>query len=227
MDHTLSVASIKNQIKDYSEEHGPLLNSSSAKDKYSELVKGPSFFLFSKYQKLLKSFKCADQVLCMLDKHNTSSGAFLSDLSLRVLRNFNCSFGEKQLGQIKYLKSDLYDVAWGKNETLQVVDLLVQIPKDENCKDDSRSKNARIASGKITLEQVNLRLKVVEKLLLDVIRKEHDKFLERKKHSEKEFSYGTQSTWHSEFDPEKYLDDIPQAELPPRPSKNDHEDDNS
>jgi len=46
-------------------------------------------------------------------------------------------------------------------------------------------------------------------LLLDVIRKEHDKFLERRKHSEKEFSYDTQSTWHSEFDPEKYLDDIP------------------
>jgi len=42
-----------------------------------------------------------------------------------------------------------------------------------------------------------------------------------------EYSYDTQSTWHSEFDPEKFLDEIPQAELPPKPSKNAREGENS
>lgn len=95
MDKKESVSGLKDQISACTEEHGPILSSLSAKDKYAELLKGPSFFLFPKYQKLLKSFNHADQVLCMMDKHSSGSGSFLSDLSLRVLRNFNISFTEK------------------------------------------------------------------------------------------------------------------------------------
>ena len=77
------------------------------------------------------------------------------------------------------------------------------------------------------MAQVNQRLKVVEGLLLDLIRKKHDQFLSKRKNYESEYSYDTQSTWHSEFDPEKYLDDVPEAELPSKPLKNLREGENS
>ena len=49
--------------------------------------------------------------------------------------------------------------------------------------------------------------------------KQHDQFLEKRNNLEAEYSYDSQSTWHSDFDPKTCLREIPEAELPPKPSK--------
>lgn len=56
-------------------------------------------------------------------------------------------------------------------------------------------------------------------LLVDFQRKVHDKFLSGKRVSESEYSYNTQSTWHSDFDPEVYIPELPLADLPENPFK--------
>jgi hypothetical protein len=66
-----------------------LLSAPGAKEKYGELVKGPSFYLFPKLADLVKKFKCADQIMCLMDKHNPGSGCFLTKLSRKVLNNYN------------------------------------------------------------------------------------------------------------------------------------------
>lgn len=77
------------------------------------------------------------------------------------------------------------------------------------------------------MADVNQRLKILENLLLDLTRKQHNEFLSKRKNVESEYSYDTQSTWHSEFDPEKFLYEVPQADLPAKPSRNAREGENS
>ena len=84
---------LNQEVQKTSEGLAELLATTSAMDKYSDLIQGPSYYLFPKFKQLLQKTKYADQVLCLMDKYDTCSGSFLDDLNKKVLKSHNLNFG--------------------------------------------------------------------------------------------------------------------------------------
>lgn len=222
MDEKQIVSELEDEMARLSGSVGDILEAPSAKLKYGDLVKGPSFYLYPKFKTFLKKFKYADQMLCLMDKHNTGSGCFLSELGRKVLSNYSVQFGTTEVRQVRYFKKRFYELAWQKNESSKNIELNIRIPKDENVINPHAGSNMTFTSNRkqnIRLQHLNKRREELKRALIAYTRKIHDKFLKNKRISEEEYSYDTQSTWHSDFNPETYVPELPLADLPENPFK--------